>query len=80
MFKPNRESLSNISNNDKKEKDCPKVQCVRADGNVLALTLRQLDQDLPLATGEPHFCGECGATMSNMSKPKQENEKVVWAW
>ena len=56
------------------------IKIPKADANVMALTLGNLARELPLATGEPHFCGGCQATISCLSHVVEQEDKTLWTW
>lgn len=71
-MKENRESKSIH----KKSEKIPKADC-----NVLAVTLAQLNQKFPIVTGDAIFCSQCGAVLSGFSQKetnKLDDSSLTW--
>jgi len=52
----------------------------KVDANILALMLGNLKQSMPMVSGDPVECNQCGAVLSCISELQKDGDKYVWNW
>ena len=63
------------------KKEEKKIKVKAANTNALVLHLGELGNELVLATGDPCFCGQCGAALSHISKLDcSSGDTATWKW
>ncbi|XP_071164093.1 circularly permutated Ras protein 1-like [Mytilus edulis] len=55
-----------------------KMKVQKADTNVLLLSMKDLEDESDIATGDPVTCDKCQAVLSCVSKITQEEDKTKW--
>ena len=61
-------------------KEEKKIKVKAANTNALVLHLGELGNELVLATGDPNFCGQCGAALSHISQLVSSGDTSTWKW
>ena len=61
-------------------KEGKKIKVKAANTNALVLHLGELGNELVLATGDPNFCGQCGAALSHISQLVSSGDTSTWKW
>ena len=62
------------------KKEEKKIKVKATNTNALVLHLGELGNELVLATGDPCFCGQCGAALSHISKLDCSADTATWKW
>lgn len=57
-----------------------KMKVQKADTNVLLLSMKDLEDESDIATGDPVTCKKCQAVLSCVSNITQEEDKTKWIW
>ena len=57
-----------------------KIKVKASNNNALVLHLGELGNELVPATGDPCFCGQCGAALSHISQLVTSGDTSTWKW
>ena len=62
------------------KKEEKKIKVKASNTNALVLHLGELGNELVPATGDPCFCGQCGAALSHISQLVSSGDTSTWKW
>jgi hypothetical protein len=57
-----------------------KVKVTSADTNVLLLSMKKLEDESDIATGDSVHCEKCQAVLSCVSSITQQEQTTIWVW
>lgn len=57
-----------------------KIKVSSADTNVLLLSMKKLEDESDIATGDSVHCEKCQAVLSCVSSITQQEQTTIWVW
>ena len=57
-----------------------KIKVISADTNVLLLSMKKLEDESDIATGDSVHCEKCQAVLSCISSITQQEQTTIWVW
>ena len=79
---PPRSNLRPVSTSEvtRQRRSKNKIKVTKADTNVLLLSMKTLEDESDIATGDAVHCKKCQAVLSCVSSVTQRKNKTIWVW